>query len=402
MTREEIILYIKTNKAWIFSGIGVFFLTIAAKIMSTLFSKRSKRDENKALKASTNPQNNKFLEVITKFSDEAKKDCEALNIPRSEIQIFVKRESETHPKLFDVSFSSLVFPFGDNILLCSWDHKVLLVERIVSRNKAYQLNQEWIKCLSLYRKAAMLPYRNNDIKVLVSHTELKRTLNHFDRLVYQFIDYIKFPEFDNLLSIPSSDELVLLLKEIHLASDFEDTGEVIARLEILLSTIHKLLLKTTPQNIRSRPTETKFEKPLKNEHELITIPQGKLVFLIVEDRLDLSSIYKKQLERKMECFCICAGSGYEAIRYLVDYKFDIAILDIMLKEDCSNIDGKEVAIAIKKVSPKTKIIVCSGAADTKLPIDLISNSLAERWISKSDLKSINVLASEIKQLLSEE
>ncbi|OGP51602.1 MAG: hypothetical protein A2Y79_08850 [Deltaproteobacteria bacterium RBG_13_43_22] len=128
------------------------------------------------------------------FLSDAKKDCQLLGIKKTEVEEFLLKESISHPGLFGSTLSSLPLMFRSYVLLLSWDGHHARVERILTRERAYPLNDAWADCLSLYRQATILPYRIQGPNKLLFSAEAKRTCKHYSMLVNRMVHFLALLE----------------------------------------------------------------------------------------------------------------------------------------------------------------------------------------------------------------
>lgn len=107
-----------------------------------------------------------------------------------------------------------------------------------------------------------------------------------------------------------------------------------------------------------------------------------LKFLIVDDAIFMRTVLKKMLTEEGHEIAGEAGNGLEAIKLAGQLKPDIITLDITMPE----MDGIKVVPEILKVSPQSKIIMCSAMGQQAMVIDAIKKG-AKDFIVKPFEKS---------------
>jgi len=90
-----------------------------------------------------------------------------------------------------------------------------------------------------------------------------------------------------------------------------------------------------------------------------TLESGKPSVLILDDNFLFRDLLK-QIFVDAGFSVIAVGDAATALRTLVEHDFDLLIADIMLCDDLSNIDGREVVLAAKRINTKTRVIICSA------------------------------------------
>jgi two-component system, NarL family, response regulator NreC len=104
--------------------------------------------------------------------------------------------------------------------------------------------------------------------------------------------------------------------------------------------------------------------------------------VLVDDHPVLRKGLKSLLEEKYaSCIAGEAGSGAEAISLISGLRPDIAVIDIKLPD----ISGFEVATAVKKTSPLTRIIMLSMHADA-FHVDEALRSGADGYVVKNAME----------------
>lgn len=92
-----------------------------------------------------------------------------------------------------------------------------------------------------------------------------------------------------------------------------------------------------------------------------------LTFLVVDDAVFMRTVLKKMLSEAGYTVVGEAGNGMEAISLAEKFKPDMMTLDITMPE----MDGLEAIEGILKVSPGTKIIMCSAMGQQAKVVEAI-------------------------------
>ncbi len=280
-------------------------------------------------------------------------DCAALSVSTSELVSFVLQEAHRHPLLFGSPFTSLPLVFRDNVLLLSWDFDELRLERLLNRQEAYPLNDAWTTCLTLYRRATLLPYRTKERGELVSRSEGQRAIATYRNLICETNQFLQLLSANKLVHPQTSADLSALVDEAEFALVNGENGKLVARLEAVLSTVHKLILKYAPQGPLSI-------EPAPMTASLIEVPKdNRPSILVVDDVNELLKAVASLLSE--EGYAVTtANTTTEALRAMVNHEFDIVMTDLVMPAEVGaapEADGREVAIAAKRASKKTKVIV---------------------------------------------
>jgi len=91
--------------------------------------------------------------------------------------------------------------------------------------------------------------------------------------------------------------------------------------------------------------------------------------LIVDDAVFMRTVLKKMLEESGYDIIGEASNGLEAISKAKELKPDIITLDITMPE----MDGVTALPEIMKVSPDSKVIMCSAMGQQPMVVDAIKN-----------------------------
>jgi len=308
-----------------------------------------------------------------RMTDTARSDCRLLHVRKDKVVDFVVGEAERHPILFTSPFSSVPLLFYEHVVLISWDCLLATIERLLSRQQAYPLNDLWSSCLSTYRQTTLLPYRQQGPGQLAYSSEAQRTVSVFRNLVDTMHEFLNRIKDDLHQSMEPYTHLQYLLVEAEFAITNNDTGNATARFEAILSTIHKLLLKYAPQGIT-----VASRKPV-DTPKLPKYEEDKPSILIVDD--SMSELYAlREIFENCEFNVVTASTPQEAMRVLVERQFDVVLTDMrMLAAEGGGLDGREVAIAAKKACPAAKIIILTAyfvsTLMAEVPCDLALSKL---------------------------
>ncbi|MCT4687150.1 response regulator [Vallitalea sp.] len=111
--------------------------------------------------------------------------------------------------------------------------------------------------------------------------------------------------------------------------------------------------------------------------------------LIVDDAIFMRTVLKKMLSEEDYDICGEANNGKEAITKAKELQPDVITLDITMPE----MDGVTALPEILKVSPNSKVIMCSAMGQQPMVIEAIKNG-AKDFIVKPFQKSRVVQAIE--------
>lgn len=284
------------------------------------------------------------------LGERIRQDCRDLDVPERTLINFILEEAGRHPLLFGSPFMSLPLVFRAYVLLLSWDLIEARAERLLNREQAYPANDAWSACLSEYRKATLLPYRTKPSgEQFSSSTETSRTITVYRTLISKTNDFVRTLREQNLNPPNVYSDLSTLIDEAEFALMNEDIGTSVARLEVVLSTIHKLILNCAPQGLGSAEiTPSSLPTAYVQNYDRPNI-------LIIDDQLEILETLRDLLEDEgyVVTTANTMGSG---LRAMVDNEFDFVITDLVMPDG----DGREVALAAKKSSSKIRVIVLTG------------------------------------------
>ncbi|MGL4344265.1 MAG: response regulator [Cellulosilyticaceae bacterium] len=92
-----------------------------------------------------------------------------------------------------------------------------------------------------------------------------------------------------------------------------------------------------------------------------------LTFLVVDDAIFMRTVLRKMLTEEGFSVVGEAGNGMQAIQLAEQFKPNVITLDITMPE----MDGIEAIEGILKVSPDTKIIMCSAMGQQSKVVEAI-------------------------------
>jgi len=145
-----------------------------------------------------------------------------------------------------------------------------------------------------------------------------------------------------------------LLSEAKIAFDRDDRGSAIARLEVLLSTIHKLILEYAPQD--SFMPQAKGARPYRPSGTEASLhhdkPERPSVLIVDDSEMDTARLVGL-LEGDLDV--MVANSVATARVALVEKEFDLVVTDLLLGPSRS--DGREVILSAKSSSKRTKVVL---------------------------------------------
>ncbi len=291
----------------------------------------------------------RICEAMIDLSELATKDCETIGIDKGVAIQFVLGEAARHPILFASRFSSIPFVFGENVLLLSWDDPRVTIERMLSRQRAYPLNDSWTSCLAIYRQATLLPYRMSGVDKLCISTEARRSLAVYRRLISRVKQYLQTLRKQGRDAPAAYRDLEALLEEAEFALANDDIGTSVARMEAVLSIAHKLILQFAPQGPLAAPRATVPEPD-------IQLPKREALAVLVVDDEEPSREVLRYILDSAGYRVVTASTSSIALKEIVENEFDFVITDLMME----SVDGREVALAAKRSSSRTKVVVVSG------------------------------------------
>lgn len=292
------------------------------------------------------------LEAIT-LGAQAEHDLETLRLSAINVRSYVLSEAVHHPQLFRNQFSSVPLIFGEHVLILSWNGNLARIERVLSRPSAYPTNDIWFECLSLYRQAFALPYRQPSASN-VAALDLRKAVNHYQRTIESVGRYLQLYISDGAKPSADASSLGHLLFEAKQALVGNDNGKCVASLEALLSNVHKLLLNSIPNQRNDRQG---IRDATRRESKR---PRDASV-LIVDDLQDFSEMFARLLERENFAVEVASNPG-TAIRAITECHFDLVIVDLVLMDmlDSQPLDAREILIAAKKISRHTRTMIVTA------------------------------------------
>lgn len=295
----------------------------------------------------------------------AQADCDQISIPTEKVTAFIIDEALRHPALFRSTFSTVPLVFESNIIFLSWDGSHAVVERVLDRSDAYPTSNAWVSCVSLYRQATALPYRNRKERALLTEMELRHTVNLYKKLLKNVGLFIESNKDDPLKLADDFSIFQSLLDEAESSLFGENPDIGVVRLEALLSSIHTFLLLNAPQVKRKQTRATKHSSTPR------LTGRGNKSILLVDDQLSVLEELEAILGSQDLYRIATARNGEEALKAMVENNYDLVVTDVVMPV----VDGREVAIGAKVISPRTKVLVLTSFVETskqaEMPFDHI-------------------------------
>jgi CheY-like chemotaxis protein len=328
------------------------------------------------------------LEKVT-FATLAKKDCRTLEIKPHDARLFVEGEVSRHPLMFQKPFSSLPLVFGENVLLLNWDGNVARIERVLTRRDAYPINDVWAACLGLYRKATLLPYRTLQPSRLLMSSDAKLAIAIFRTLVMQTERFVDEAEKSGKVQIFIGVQMGQFLDEAEFALVNGDIGTAVARLEAVLSTVHKIIVRHAPQGVGGGGIRETAAPKIQTEKA------GAVSILLVDDEPIILRVLGRMLEFG-GYQCQRATCSREALQLLVERDFDLVITDLMMPDkdglNCS-MDGRELVLAARRSGSRARIIVLTAFSAMALHAEAGTDKFpCDAFVEKGMMSAEDLLA----------
>jgi CheY-like chemotaxis protein len=277
-----------------------------------------------------------------------RRDCAVHNVKPTDLTNFILGEASRHSMLFAHPFTSLPLVYRQYVLLVSWDLVQVRAERLLDREQAYPLNDVWGACLGLYRRTTLLSYRTRGPHELSLGYAERSVLATYRSLVAAADNYLSLLRRNGRNPSATYDNLEALVEEAEFALANGDVGAAISRLEIVLSTVHKLILNWAPQGhgpIAEREATDVAEVPESSAPSV----------LVVDDDRRLRELVKLILNTGG--YSVTAvGSLSDALRAMIGHDFDLVLTDVVMPGG----DGRELALIARRSSQKAKVMAMSG------------------------------------------
>src|SRR5258706_14740453 len=95
---------------------------------------------------------------------------------------------------------------------------------------------------------------------------------------------------------------------------------------------------------------------------------AKEKLLIIDDDVDICMMVSRFLSKK-GYEVKTSHNGKQAVEIFKQEKFDLVFCDFRL----GSMDGRDVLMAVREISPETPVIIITGYSDVKVAIDVIKN-----------------------------
>lgn len=102
---------------------------------------------------------------------------------------------------------------------------------------------------------------------------------------------------------------------------------------------------------------------------------SEIKFVVVDDAIFMRTLLKKMIEEINENYKVVGegSNGYEAIKQAKEHKPDVLTMDITMPD----MDGLQAIEEVLKVSPDTKIVMCSAMGQQALVLESIKKGACE-------------------------
>ncbi|WP_028584431.1 response regulator [Desulfogranum mediterraneum] len=302
-------------------------------------------------------------------------DCEKLELDQDAVVSFILREVERHAVMFKASFHSVSLIFSGYLLFLSWDMMHVSVERILPRTEAYPLSDSWNRCLSLYRQATSLPYRLQGSVRFRHPPELRRSIEHYRKLVAVMKDFsllvkIRYPEIEARIR-----DLEQAFSELEFVASVGDLPAAAIKMEVLLSSTHKVLIDYAPA--QEGHVQVREREIVESPPELA----GGISVLVVDDHQIFNMGIKVILEKE-GLNVVTVTSPSRALLYLVERYFDIVVTDFTMPD----INGREIASSVKAASPETEVIMLTMHRESNIKFEATEQVPWDRFYRKEELE----------------
>ena len=291
--------------------------------------------------------------VKVSITQHAKEDAKRSRLSRKRILEQLKYTLHRHERLLSGSFVSMPLHILGHVAMVSYTVKEgLAIERILPAAKKTPLYESWAGLLSLYRRVAGLSYRINEPSVLLQDHQARRTVRALASLCIKCETYIVLYHrcHPHMQATWDQHSMELLMTELEFFLNDGDVEGAVARIEILLSNAHRMILSCAPTtsvaDAVSQLTESEFQSPPKRANRRV---------LLVED----DDIVRQFLQHILEVAGLTvepASDGDTALNLLLTKSYELIVTDVVMP----GMSGTEVVRIAKVFNAEQLSIGCSG------------------------------------------
>lgn len=277
--------------------------------------------------------------VRVSITPDAKQDAKRYRLSRKQILKELMYMLRRHERLLSGSFVSMPLHILGHITMVSYTvNSGLAIERILPVSKKTPLYEGWAELLSFYRRVAGLSYRIDDPSVLLHDQQARRTLRALASLCKKCGTYVVLYHRCHPYIEVTWDQhnIDILMREVELFLNDGDVGSAVARIEILLSNAHRMLLSCAPTSsvadAVSSLTDTELQsQPKKADRRVLVIEDEEVNRQLFQEILEYAGLTVEVV-----------SDGNEALQLLLTRSYDLIVTDIVMP-GLSGIDVARIA-----------------------------------------------------------
>ena len=293
--------------------------------------------------------------VKVSITQHAKEDTKRSRLSRKQILEQLKYTFQRHERLLSGSFVSMPLYILGHVAMVSYTVKEgLAIERILPAAKKTPLYESWAGLLSLYRRVAGLSYRTDEPSLLLQDHQARRTVRALASLCTKCETYVVLKRYHRChpqMEVTwDQHSMELLMTELEFFLNDGNIEGAVARIEILLSNAHRMILSCAPTtsvaDAVSQLTESELQSPPKRANRRV---------LLVEDDYIVRHFLQQILEAAGLTVEV-ASDGDTALKLLLTKSYKLIVTDIVMP----GMLGTEVVRIAKVFNAEQLSIGCSG------------------------------------------
>ena len=261
---------------------------------------------------------------------------------------FLITEHSRHALAYASPFNSVPLIYRRHMLLISWNGFKINVEAIAQRELVFPKLGHWLALLRAYREGLALPHRKRGPGTVLFRSEIQHCLKVSGKIV-EAAATLSGREHAEQSTAP----LDMLLHEAQVSFD-DDPSRAIARVEMIISSAHKLMLMNVPgqfmtPSTSASPDPTPF--PDSTNHKIATA-------FVVDDEIALAELMRKILE-KSGLSVLTFYNASDALRAVIQQSPDVVVTDLTMP----GLSGLDLAQAMSQVPAHPAVVLVSGYPD---------------------------------------